>query len=135
METLIDHNDRHNVPLSNEKLRQGVSTVMAEKEEEECDTKCNANNLTMDTFIQSPATTNTPRNIANVPNERRISLDILAETIKVFKRLTLQSTINDSADYRPGKMTPKAIQKVIKWYLITLVTERKEKSLILTLPT
>ena len=50
-------------------------------------------------FIQSPVTINTPRRIANVPNERQISLDILAETIKGFKGLTLQSTINNSAYY------------------------------------
>ena len=32
-------------------------------------------------------------------------------------------------------MTHKAIQKAIHWYLLTLVTQRKVKSLILTLPT
>ena len=30
LETLIDYNDHHNVPLSNEKLRQAVSKVMSE---------------------------------------------------------------------------------------------------------
>ena len=30
VENLIDHNDLHNVPLSNEKLRQAVGTVMSE---------------------------------------------------------------------------------------------------------
>ena len=54
----------------------------------------------MDTFFhQSPVTINTQRNNSNVTNERQISSNILAETIKVFKRLTLQSTINDSAYY------------------------------------
>ena len=57
----------------------------------------------MDTFIQSPVTTNTPRNIANVPNERRITSEILAEMIKVFKELTLQPKINDSAYYNSDK--------------------------------
>ena len=33
LETLIDHNDRHNTPLSSEKLRQSVSRVLAETEE------------------------------------------------------------------------------------------------------
>ena len=56
---------------------------MAETEEEERDAKRNANNMTMDTFFHwSPVTTNTQGEIANVTNERRISLDILAETIK-----------------------------------------------------
>ena len=53
----------------------------------------------MDTFCQSPATKNAQGNIANVPNERRISSNILAETIKGFKGLTLQSTNNYSAYY------------------------------------
>ena len=46
---------------------------MEETEEEEPDTKRNANNMTKDTLIQSPATTNTARNKTDVPNERRIS--------------------------------------------------------------
>ena len=53
----------------------------------------------MDTFCHSPDTTNTKRNNANVPNERRISSDILAITIRGFNGLALQSTMNDSAYY------------------------------------
>ena len=54
----------------------------------------------MDTFCnQSPVTTNTQREITNVTNERRISWDILEETIKVFNGLTLLSTINYSEYY------------------------------------
>ena len=34
VETLIDHIDHHNVPLSNKNLRKAVSTVMEETEEE-----------------------------------------------------------------------------------------------------
>ena len=34
LETLVDHNDCHNAPLSNEKLQQSVSKVMEELEEE-----------------------------------------------------------------------------------------------------
>ena len=35
-------------------------SVMTETEEEECDAKCNANNVNMDTFChQSPVTTDT----------------------------------------------------------------------------
>ena len=67
VKTLIDHKDRQNLPLSNEKLRQSVSTVMVETEEEERDAERNSNNVTMDTFIHSPITTNTPMKIANVP--------------------------------------------------------------------
>ena len=59
LETVFDHNDCHNVPLSYEKLRKEISTIMEETEEEERDTKHNANNVTMETFIQSPITINT----------------------------------------------------------------------------
>ena len=50
----------------------------------------------MDTFCQSPATTNIQRKNANIPNERRITLDILAE---MLNGLTLHSTIINSAYY------------------------------------
>ena len=63
---------------------------MKETEEEECDAKCNANNVTMDTlFHQSHVTTNTQAEIANVTSERRISSEILAETINGFNELTI----------------------------------------------
>ena len=111
-ETLIDHNDRHNVPMFNGKHWQAVSTVMKETEEEECDAKFNANNVNMYNFIQSPVTINAPRRIANVPNERQISLDILAETIKGFKGLTLQSTINNTAYYHSDKNDAESDPKI-----------------------
>ena len=72
---------------------------MAETEDEER----NANNVTTDTFIQSPITTNAPREKTDVADERRIYLKILTETIKGFNRLTLQSTMNDSADDHSNK--------------------------------
>ena len=50
------------------------------------------------TIIQPPGTTNTPREKIDVSNEKRISLDSLTETLKLLNRLTLQSTINNSAD-------------------------------------
>ena len=60
LETLADYNDSNNAPLSNEKLRQAVSTSMAETEDEERDAKRNANNVTMENFFhQYPITTNT----------------------------------------------------------------------------
>ena len=100
MVTLVDYNDRNNATLSNEKLRQLVSKVMAETEEEECESKSNVNNVTMDTFChQSPALTNTQGEIANVTDEKRISSNILAEAIKGFIGLTIQSTINNSEYY------------------------------------
>ena len=100
LETLVDYNDCNNAQFSNEKLRQAVSKVMEETEEEELDAKFNANNVTMDNFFQqSPVTTNTQEEIASVKNERLISSGILSEKIKVFNGLTIQSTINDSAYY------------------------------------
>ena len=35
LETLVDHNDQQNSPLSNDNIRQAISTVMAETEEGE----------------------------------------------------------------------------------------------------
>ena len=55
---------------------------MAETEKQEEDAKRNVNNVTMDTFFQSPVTINTQRKDANMTNERRIALDIHAETMK-----------------------------------------------------
>ena len=87
---------------------------MLETEYEERDAKRNANNVTTDTFIQSPVTTNTPRKKTDVPNERQISSDSLTETTKGFNILTLQSTSNYYAYYHSEKITPKAMQKPIK---------------------
>ena len=93
LETMIEHNDRSKTPLSKEKLQKAINTVVAETE----DKKRNANNVNTDTFIHPPVTTNTPREKTYVANERQISPDSLTETIKGFNRLTLLSTINDSA--------------------------------------
>ena len=59
LETVVDYNDHHNAPFYNEKLRHKISKVMAETEEEERDDKRKANNVTINTFSQSPLTTNT----------------------------------------------------------------------------
>ena len=53
----------------------------------------------MDTFCQSPDTTNTQVDISNFPNESQVYLSIQEENIKGFKGLTLQSTIKYSAYY------------------------------------
>ena len=50
----------------------------------------------MDILCQSPVTTNTQRKNANIPNERRITPEILAETLK---GLMIHSTINNSEYY------------------------------------
>ena len=54
--------------------------------------------MTTETFIHPPVTTYESREKTDVANERVIYSDSLTETIKGFNRLTLQSTINDSAD-------------------------------------
>ena len=59
LETLVDYNDHNNATFSNENIRQAISTVMEEREEEEHDIISDANNVTIDTFYQSPVTTNT----------------------------------------------------------------------------
>ena len=67
----------------------------------------------------------------NVPNEKRTSSDSQAETIKVFNRLTLQSTINDSADYHSDKndaeSDPKSDQVVA-----TQISDGKERKVTYT---
>ena len=98
LETIIEHNDRHETPFSKQRLRQVVNTIVAETEEEERDAKLNTNNVITDNFIQPPVTTNTPREKTDVANQRRISSDSLTETLKGFNILTLQSIFNDSAD-------------------------------------
>ena len=65
----------------------------------------------MDTFIQSPVMTNISRKKAKVQNEKGISLDSLAETIKGYNILTFQSTINDYADYHSEKNDTGSDQK------------------------
>ena len=67
--------------------------------------------MTTDTFIQPPVTTNTQREKTKVANERRISLGSLTEMLKGFNRLTLQSTINDSADDHSNKNVAKSDPK------------------------
>ena len=54
----------------------------------------------MDTLSHHfPITINTQRKNSNVKNERRISLNILEETIKRFNGLKIQSIINYSTYY------------------------------------
>ena len=79
---MIEHNDWSKKPLSKEKLWQAINTIVAETEDEERDAKRNANNMITDTFIQPPATTDTPREKTDVANERLISSDSLIETLK-----------------------------------------------------
>ena len=67
--------------------------------------------MTTDPFIQPPVTDNTPREKAEVENERLISSDSLTEKIKVFNKLTLDSTINDSADDYSNKNVAKSDPK------------------------
>ena len=55
--------------------------------------------MTINTFCQSPITTNTQGKIANVPNERQIYANVLSETIIGFRILTLDSTMNSSEYY------------------------------------
>ena len=50
LETLVNYNDRNNGTLSNGRIQQEVSRVMAETEEEEIEAELIANNMTMDTI-------------------------------------------------------------------------------------
>ena len=61
LETLVKHNNRQHLPLSNDNLQQAVSKVMRETKEKDCNAYHDANNVTMETFCQSYVTTNTQR--------------------------------------------------------------------------
>ena len=76
----------------------------------------------MDTLSQTPITPNKQGENENaiLISESLNNLDALSETLK-------GSTINDAGYYTSEKMTQKAILKAIQGYLLTLVTERKEK--------
>ena len=50
LEKLDNYNDRNNGPFSNGKIKQAISRVMVETEEEERDAERNANHVTMDTI-------------------------------------------------------------------------------------
>ena len=107
----IEHNYRTKTPFSKDKLQQSINTIMSGTKGEES----NANNVTTDTFIQTPVTTNTPREETDIANERRIYSECLIETLKGFNRLTLQSAINNFADGHSKQKSPKAIQKANNW--------------------
>ena len=53
----------------------------------------------MDTSFQSPVAMNAQNIDANMSYERRLASGILAETIKIFKGCTIQSTINNFVYY------------------------------------
>ena len=108
---------------------------MAKTEEEERDAKRNANNVTMDTFFHnSPVTINTQRKNANVANERQIYSNILEETIKLFKGLTLQSTIKHSAYYNSEEDVAESDPKSDPLIDNHTIDKNERKSLILKLP-
>ena len=102
LKILVDYNDRNNAPFSSEKLQQAIITVMAETEEEERNIISDSNNVTMNTFCQSPITTNTQGDNTNVvcTSDWQNILDFLAETLK---GLTIDSTSNELAYYNSDK--------------------------------
>ena len=94
--------------------KQSILSWQKRKKEEH-----NANNMTTDTFIQTPVTTNAPREKTDVAYERRTSSDSLTEMLKVFNRLTIQSKIYNSTDYHSNKNVaesdPKSYQLVVTY--------------------
>ena len=82
--TLVDYKDHNNTPLSNDKIQQAMNKVIAEEEVDERYITLDAHNLTMNTFCQSPVTTNTQGKNANaiLTSEIINNLDALAETLK-----------------------------------------------------
>ena len=102
---------------------------MEETEEEERDAKRSSNNLNMDTFFNhSPVTSNKQRKNANKTNEGRIYSNILAETLKVFNKLTIQSTINNSAYYDSEEDDNESDPK-IEYLLVTHTSDGNERKI------
>ena len=85
-------------------------------------------------FNQSPVTINTQKNDTNMTNERQISSNILAETIKEFHGLTIQSTINDSAYYDSEEDDAESDPKSNSLVATYTSDGNERKPLILTLP-
>ena len=90
--------------------------------------------MTMNTFCQSPVTTNTQVDNGNTifTSERRNNSDMLAEMLKV---LTLDSTIDTSAYYNSDEDDAEGDPKSDPLVATHTSEGKKEKSLILTLPT
>ena len=98
LETLVDYNYHNNAPLSNKKILQAISKVIAEEEADELNITLDAHNITMDTFWQSTITTITQGENANevLTSERINNSDALVKTLKML-------TINDTGYYNSEK--------------------------------
>ena len=110
-ENLVDYNDRNNAPLSNEKLRQAISKVMAETEAEERNVILDANSVAMDTFCQSPVTTNT--------QGENLNAILTSEGINISDAFRKNYAEGDAAS-NPKVATHTSYRKKIK--LLTLAT-------------
>ena len=86
--TITECNDRNCATLSNDNIRDEIHRVIVEEE-------VDAHNITMDTFIQMPVTSNTQGENENkiLTSQKRNKLDALAETLKTLK-------INDAEYYK-----------------------------------
>ena len=81
-DSLFDDNEHHVTPLSSKNPHEAVNRVIVGTEEGGKDAKHNVNNVTMDTLFHSPVTLNAQNKDGNMTNERQISADIHAETMK-----------------------------------------------------
>ena len=81
LKSLLDNNDCHGTPFSSKFFQEAVSRVVSEREEKGKYVVCNVNKVTMYDFSWSPLRS-TQRKYSSMTNERRIALDIHAETIK-----------------------------------------------------
>ena len=84
--------------------------------------------MATDTLIQTPITTNAPREKTDVANEELISSEMFTETIKGFNILTLQSTINDSAGDHSNKNAAKIYPKSDP-LVATCTSDRNERKI------
>ena len=77
--TSTDYNDRNGAPLSNENIRDSISRVILEEEEE-------SHTVAVVTFNQTPITSNTQGENKNMilTSEKQNNSNALTETLKVL---------------------------------------------------
>ena len=97
--------------MSNENIRQAIRKFIAEEEADDRNKNLDAHNVTVDTFYQTPVTTNTQGENGNLilTSETLNNSDALAETLK---RLTINATIYYESFENDTKGNPASDPKV-----------------------
>ena len=111
LETLIDHNDRHNAPFYSEKFQQSVRIFMEENEKEERDVEHNVNNVTMDNFFNNYTISPSQGDIANMKSVHSNISPLQGEIENVT---SVHSTILPSQEYTNVKNERRIASDILK---------------------